>query len=162
MSKHFKATMCHFPLATMELLSLYTGAEQTLAKVCVLFFFLAPPLLVAPSQALPLLPFRRQPLTMSWESYYILRSSNAFSPAQESQLNLYHTAKKPQSQAFICRLLQRHLKNYEGGKAIVNTLARISKEEGQRWKDNGYAMSVKYDFFSFLKCTKVEFIHLFF
>ncbi|KAI9543584.1 hypothetical protein NQZ68_008631 [Dissostichus eleginoides] len=26
--------MCHFPLATMELLSPYTGAKQTLAKVC--------------------------------------------------------------------------------------------------------------------------------
>lgn len=38
MSKHFKAPMCHFPLATMELLSPYAGAKQTLAKVCALFF----------------------------------------------------------------------------------------------------------------------------
>lgn len=71
MSKHFKAPMCHFPLATMELLSPYTGAKQTLAKVCALFFLhhsclLPPP---QPFLSLPLPPYRRQPLTMSWESY---------------------------------------------------------------------------------------------
>lgn len=54
--------MCHFPLATMELLSLYTGATQTLAKVCALFF--PPQLLAVPSPAFPL-PFLFLPLDAS-------------------------------------------------------------------------------------------------
>ena len=61
MSKHFKAPMCHFPLATMELLSPYAGAKQTLAKVCALFFPPPPSLLGAPSPAFPLLPSGASP-----------------------------------------------------------------------------------------------------